>query len=316
MTWKRMLVVLALLALAPLAATDTLAKKGGNKPPPEPTQPADPAIVCIVDWLSTEAKVVVMDADGGNRTVVHTTVGPIIEPTWAPDGSAVAFLKGFKELWRIDVAVVDGVPEGSDPQLILAELDYNQIRKPQWSPEGDEIFYMAQGDDSYELRAVSAGGGTPRVVYDPPSRGIGRPTFSPDGSRIAFTTGAGSPKDIQVLDLATGVVTTVLSDWTDGFKDLDWSHTDDVLAFIDSDEGPDRDHQRGGRLYTIDLDTRELTYHLEGAEELTWLPDVTQIVFLGVNYKKWKLGGLRTYDPATEAMEKIADDVRWPDGLR
>lgn len=314
MTRKQLLTALALLALTPVLATNSLAKK--NKPPPVPAEPADPAIVCIVDWLSTQAKVVVMDADGGNQTVVHTAVGPIIEPTWAPGGTAVAFLKGYKELWRVDVAVVDGVPQGADPRRILAESDHNQIRKPQWSPEGTEIFYTAEGDDSYELRAVSAEGGAPRVVYDPPSRGIGRPTFSPDGRRIAFTTGAGGTIDIQVLDLDTGEVTTVLSDWTDGFKDLDWSRTADVLAFIDSDEGPDRDHRRGGRLYTIDLDTGGLTYHFEGAEELTWLPDITEIVFLGVSYRKWKLGGLRTYDPATGAMEKIADDVRWPDGLR
>jgi len=316
MTWKHVLIALLLLALVPLAATDTLAKKP-VKPPPVPPSPADPAIVCIVDWLSTEAKVVVMDADGGNQTVVYTAVGPMIHPTWAPGGNAIAFLKNYTELWRIDVTVVDGVPRGGNPKRILAESSIGMINKPQWSPDGDEIFYTAPGDDYYELRAVSADGGTPRVVYDPPDRGLGRPSFSPDGDRIAFTMGGGfSTNGIQILDLGTGEVTTVLSGWTDGFKDLDWSHTGDTIAFIDSDEGPDRDHKRGGRLYTIDLDSGDLTYHFEGAEELTWLPDVTKIVFLGVNYRKWKLGGLRTYDPDTEAMEKIADDVRWPDGLR
>ena len=73
------------------------------------------------------------------------------------------------------------------------------LSQPAMSPDGKEIAFVSGGD----LWTVPATGGEAHLLVSDPAEEA-RPLYSPDGTKLAFTstrTGAG---DIYVLTLATG----------------------------------------------------------------------------------------------------------------
>jgi Tol biopolymer transport system component len=105
------------------------------------------------------------------------------------------------------------------------------------------------------------------------------PTYSPDGTRIAYLRRP--ERTIWVLDIATGhneQLTTCSAPACDKFNRLSWSPDGLRLAFSDSDESG------GAQLFVIKADgteRRQLT-HLQVGERATqpsWSPDGTLIAF-------------------------------------
>jgi len=262
------------LLMAPLVAAP--------KPPPSPPPaPADPAVAFVnVGGLK------VMNADGAAVTTVYTAGG---SPTWAPDRSAIGFLVGGSvgsplELWRIDVSVTNGVVQGTNPTLLYANVAHLNASKPAWSPDGTVIAFTEVDTDPWTgyalprlLRTIPAGGGIPTTLYTTYGESqVLDPTWNAAGTKIAWVEywvdiyGWDSSWSIMVLDLTTGAV-SIAFDWVGySLADLDWSRTQDKIAFSTS-----------GGIYTVDISqpnpTRELV--VGGASQPTWLPDDSKIAF-------------------------------------
>jgi len=276
---------------------------GGGGPP------ADPAIAFV--QTGTTDKLMVMNADGSNATVIHSVQGILGPPSWSPDGRAVAFVEG-SSLWRIDVAVVNGVPQGSNLTLLLANQPSvpRNFSIPAWSPLGDGIV-VVQIESPAELWVVPASGGMPEVVYQaPPGEGLRSPTWSPDGTRIAFRHGTSTAEQIDIVDRDTGQVTTALalgSEWTIRF--IDWVRTGDTLAFdLQLDTGGPTD------LYTLDLATGAVTQVVSEGFAPSWSPDDSELI-----YTKTTGGGARKMakvNLATGAVTTLKVAGNWPDWRR
>uniref|UniRef100_UPI0035CA99C1 S41 family peptidase n=1 Tax=uncultured Sphingomonas sp. TaxID=158754 RepID=UPI0035CA99C1 len=97
--------------------------------------------------------------------------------------------------------------------------------EPSLSPDGALIAFASGGD----IWEVASGGGVARpLVTDAATEA--RPLYSPDGTRLAFTSTRGGNANIYVLDLASGAVTRLT--YAEAGEELDaWSPDGKYLYF-------------------------------------------------------------------------------------
>jgi Tol biopolymer transport system component len=254
----------------PMAA----AKKPPRPPPDDP--PADPAISYLVDKGRND-HLMVMNADGSNQASIFST-GDISHQTWAPDGNAIAVMAKAEDytysLVRIDITIVDGVPQGGNPIELAQDISWS----PAWSPAGDVIAFPKKVDGITKIiQTVPADGGTVETIYTAPEGlHVSHVTWRADASKIAFIQAGGGQRTIQVMDLSDGSTTTVFGPVGYALGFLHWARTKDVLLYICSSPT-----EPG--IYTLDLTEPSPTpQHVFGDSSSNyspcWSPDDTQMV--------------------------------------
>lgn len=151
----------------------------------------------------------VIGADGSGLTRL-TTTGTAGAPRWSPDGTEIAYNDSDDGDWEVYVLQV------ASPSTIRKLTDNSGVQdmEPDWSPDGSTIVYRRPGSfGAAELRTLSAadGSGDAQILSRP---AINSPVWSPDGGAIAFSrlVASNGERDIEVLDLATSAVATLVAD--------------------------------------------------------------------------------------------------------
>ena len=141
------------------------------------------------------AQLDVVKADGTHRTqLTHFPAGDYPwQPTWAPDGTRIAF--ALRDSGGIDVINADG----SGLTVLLAGAGGQDPGFPAWSPDGSKVAYIAdpvnppgtQGPFEYQLWVMDADGSHRNQIFV--SQGCcvtawGGPAWSPDATQIATIT--------------------------------------------------------------------------------------------------------------------------------
>ena len=149
-----------------------------------------------------------------NPVQLTTSAGLELDPTFSPDGTALAY--SSDQGGAFEIYVRDLAPGGREMQLTS---DGAQNFEPAWSPDGSTIAFHCKTRGGIWL--IPAAGGAPKQL----TRSGSRPAWSPDGSTITFQAES-SP---------------LLSDTTSPALSLS------TLWFVDVDDGQQRQLTRVGQ---------------------------------------------------------------------
>ncbi|UCG70130.1 MAG: hypothetical protein JSV09_03700, partial [Thermoplasmata archaeon] len=217
----------------------------------------------------------------------------------APDGSAIAFLMQQEDytydLWRIDVSVVNGEPQGSNPTELTQDV---RLQTPAWSSAGDVIAFKQNLEDgSKVIQTVPATGGAVETIYTAPEGyGIGEISWRSDASQLAFQTSNNGLHYIMALEISDYTTTTLYGPTTQWLGHMDMARTSDTFVYGSTDG-----------IYILDITQTNPTPQLLLAGDykmVTWSPDDSQIALLKWDKNNWL--NLMVYTLATEEMEKLA----------
>jgi len=136
----------------------------------------------------------VVNADATGETQL-TFDGTSLDPTWAPDGSRIAFAYGVPDDFVIVVMNADGSGKVKLTDNV-ADVD------PAWSPDGSKIAFARnpiRGVFDNEIFIMNSDG---TGIVQLTDSLLGRrwlPSWSPDGSQIAFRNDAGAAGEAWIM---------------------------------------------------------------------------------------------------------------------
>lgn len=237
-------------------------------------------------------RILVMDLDGTNQMRVGNSLFPYGEdcPTWSPDGRKIVF-SGKPGHPPANICIMDG--GGSNQTCLTNNPDATWDWCPAWSPDGTKIAFSrlvnANGggfppDDQWQIYVMDSDGSNQIRLTQGAESSI-NPTWSADGTRIAFTRFGSVTRfvysEIYVMD-ADGSNQMQLTN-SAGIRGAmneapDWSPGGTKIAF--SRYGTNSNIQ----IYVMNSDGSNVAkITSNGGEGPFWSPDGTKIAF--TNYR-------------------------------
>lgn len=224
----------------------------------------------------THNQILSMNVDGTDVRQLTSGREDCYFPTWSPDRSHVLFHRGGTIGYGGGIYIMD-----SDGGGEFRVADADQV-SADWSPDGTMVCYVGYPESSPGPRGLWV------VSVDPLAKGkkavkVGTPvllaeghfygpTWSPDGTRIAYHSPATG--EISVLDLTTGIENRLESM---GGMLPSWSPTGDQIAFVSSA------NSTYTQLYIMDADFSNVTQLTDYTDSSvywpSWSDDSTQVAF-------------------------------------
>src|SRR5918997_247077 len=141
--------------------------------------------------MDIESDIYTINVDGTAERKLTDTPGLDGFPSWSPDGTRIAFStdRDGGGNWEIYVMRSDGTH-----QRRLTNTPEKDEGLPAWSPDGEKIAYVADVGpdketwDNEEIFVMNADGSGRTRLTDIPGNDHWPPTWSPDGTRLAFTS--------------------------------------------------------------------------------------------------------------------------------
>jgi Tol biopolymer transport system component len=291
-------IVVALLSLATLARAFRDAERPANEPTPSPSLQGIFAHVggWIVygDWrVSNGIWAVNPTRPGDPEDQIQLSKRGGEPLAWSSDGSKLLIRRKVPDPNRDTVALDLFVLHADGTETRLTR-DRDWITGGSFSPNGSQVVYSSLTGPIY---TVDAEGGEPRLLLARtrrffPDEGrsfrtwLYNPTFSPDGTQIAYFDGLGDwGHSLRVMN-ADGSGVRVLFDQAPEevrhVDDLVWSPDGSRLAFS---------AQEGG-IWIVGVDGSGLTKVIPDGVNPSWSPDGSRISYQPIDPLSFRLGTL------------------------
>jgi len=182
-------------------------------------------------WAEDDRGLVVETFDGSARY----PVGGAFEDAhvaWSEDGNLMVFdsRRESDRLWRVHTVTIDGLNES------VVKVQSRELlgERPTLSPDADRVVFRNTGGAEPGLAIVHLGGGGIVPLTDGGTDTA--PTWSPDGSMIAFMSAVSGSWDVYVIGAdGAGLASLTSSPSNDGLPE--WSPDGKKLAFLTDRDG-------------------------------------------------------------------------------
>jgi TolB protein len=215
----------------------------------------------------------IVDSDGADDEATPVT-GNAMSPSWNATATQLVYAT-FGTSSRI---VVLDLRTGHSRALHNATPSHANLT-PVFAPDGATIVYAHADDEGSDLYTVASDDATParRISVGRGTDNV-QPSFSPDGRRLAFTSGRVGHPEVYIMD-ADGTNAELLTSFDFGDKnyrsDPDWSPDGRLVAF--------QSQFADGRFQIMTISLRDRSTKLltsEGSnEQPSWAPDGRHLVF-------------------------------------
>ena len=173
-----------------------------------------------------------MPASGGTPIQITFQGGLNENPSWSPDGSHIVFDSNRTGNPEIFTILSKG---GSENDLVRLTTNPGLDSDPAWSPDGSQILFVSNretAEDQVYTMSSTTGDGGGLVPPTPVSGGpqfAADPTWSPDGTHVAFTRDAGgqnfhiwiaTPDGAHQVEIATGGTRNAFPSWSGAVNSL------------------------------------------------------------------------------------------------
>ena len=144
-----------------------------------------------------------MNADGSDQRRLTDHPEPDYLPAWSPDGKSITFTS-----WRTESADEKRAPhiyimnaDGSGQRRLIQE-SLNTSDGASWDPSGRRIVYARKGKKGADIYSAASDGTDERQLTFDDEQDIynGAPTYSPDGSMIAFYSSTEAKSVLTVMN--------------------------------------------------------------------------------------------------------------------
>jgi Tol biopolymer transport system component/DNA-binding winged helix-turn-helix (wHTH) protein len=182
------------------------------------------------------AGIFVTSSDGAGVTQLTQHPGDCC-PAWSPDGTMIAFSRMATDEYGIYVVEA----HGGTPRKISHEDPRKKRGELAWTPDGKFIAFSGDSlNGGAQIFLVSVSDSSVRPLSEP--QGQDRdwgPSFSPDGTRMAFVraNGAGFPEEILVMSAGGGTPQPVTSQRASIMGPPAWSSDGQSIIFSSTKEG-------------------------------------------------------------------------------
>jgi Tol biopolymer transport system component len=278
--------------------------ENNRRPGTAPAFALNPAAQFYGDGLiavSADDQIYIMNADGSNLRLL-TDNNPNVRyryPALSPDGTMIAFTRDAAEEHALYVVGIDG------NNLRRLSSSTVSVAEPAWSPDGSKIAYLRGYDTTYGgLANITSCGGQIYVIDVfsgketnlTGSAGGVDPAWSPDGTRIAFSSSRDGNFEIYTMTPQGGEVKR-LTNTGGGEADPAWSPDGTQIAYTSnlpqvrvecgfmSTGRPGQGGIPGEETTSIYIMTAEGADHTQlpmtsGGMEPTWSPDGTHLALV------------------------------------
>jgi TolB protein len=217
----------------------------------QPDWSPDGKSVVYVSYRADAMELWLLDLESGKTRQLTAGGAVTVEPRWSPDGKRIAYVStAYHGRFHIFVADVrDGLlaniqrlteeTKSSLPRYYYAAYD-TEIN-PVWSRDGQEILFVSNRGHIYGTggfwRMKATPGAEPREIHYEETTWKARPDFSPDGTKIVYSSYLGRQwHQLWLLPAAGGDAFPIsYGDWDETYAR--WSPDGSQLAFISNRSG-------------------------------------------------------------------------------
>lgn len=233
------------------------------------------------------------------------------QAVFSPDGTRIAYRRRPTAGEAYQVYVMNA--DGSDQRRVSTSAD-NQTQ-PAWSPDGRMLVFRRspRGNSDGDVWAMNLDGSNPHALVTTPGADERYPVFSPDASRLAFTSSRDGQYEVYAAS-ADGAAPLRLTTHAGYDSAPSWSPDSGRLAF---ERGAELDDDPTKDIWVMRADGTnpvQLTSTAGVDEGPAFSPDATQIAFTSGrdgNYEIYRMGADGSGQTRVLALPTMEESPDW-----